>query len=54
MAGPPLTRVADLISALGSRFILAAAFVDAPLACGRGGLQIWARRKEKVPHLTVK
>lgn len=44
VAGPPLTRVADLISALGSRFILPVAFEAAPLGCGRGDLYIWEEK----------
>lgn len=47
VAGPPLTRVADLISALGSRFILPVAFEDAPLVCGRGDLHIWEKGKRE-------
>lgn len=47
VAGPPLTRVADLISALGSRFILPVAFEDAPLVCGRGDLHIWEMGKRE-------
>lgn len=54
VAGPPLTRVADLISALGSRFILPAASEDAPLVCSRGDLYVWETgKKQKAIHLVT-
>lgn len=49
VAGPPLTRVADLISALGSRFILPVAFVDAPRVCGQVVFTFWKGEKRKCP-----
>lgn len=41
VAGPPLTRVADLISALGSKFIL-------PAASGRCPSGVWSWRSLRV------
>lgn len=49
VAGPPLTRVADLISALGSRFILPVAFSR----CASGVWSWWSLDFEKVKRERV-